>query len=44
MWLARQEINNRIRTIPKKNKEKFQLDLLYLIELAHEDDYEDFEF
>ena len=44
MWQSRQEINNRIRTIPKKNKEKFQLDLLYLIELAHEDDYGDFEF
>ena len=39
LWRFRQQLNNSIKTIPKKNKAKFQSDLLYLIEMAHEDDY-----
>lgn len=43
LWIFRQELNNSIRTIPKKNREKFQFDLLTLISKAHEDDYENFQ-
>lgn len=39
----RKEIQKKINSIPKKNRVKFQADLLKLIEIAHEEDYEDFE-
>lgn len=37
-------LQKKINHIPKKNKSKFMLDLLELIELAYGDDYENFSF
>lgn len=38
------QLQKRINGIPKKNKTKFMLDLQELIDLAYEDDYENFSF
>ena len=41
---TKQDFQRRINAIPKKNRIKFQADLLKLIELAQKDNYENFEF
>ena len=38
----KQEFEQKIRQIPKKNRIKFQADLLKLIEYAQKDNYENF--
>lgn len=38
----RQLVNSEIQKIPKKNKHKFAVDYLHLIQLAQKDDYENF--
>lgn len=40
-YLAKKEMEHRIKTIPKKNKDKFGVDLVTLIELAHQEGYND---
>lgn len=42
LFHRKQEFEKRISTIPKKNKLKFQADLLKLIELAHMENYENY--
>lgn len=42
IYLAQKELKNKINSIPKKNKQKFAVDLLKLIEYAQKDDYENF--
>lgn len=42
--LAQRMVRDKINSIPKKNKQKFSVDLLKLIEKAHEGDYENFNF
>lgn len=44
LYEAQKFVRKQIKSIPKKNKEKFSVDLLKLIEIAHEDDYENFYF
>ena len=44
MYLMRNALSDSIKSIPKKNKQKFGEDLLTLIDKAHEDDYKDFSF
>lgn len=44
LFREKQDFQKRIATIPKKNKLKFQADLLKLIELAHLEGYENFNF
>lgn len=39
---TRQDFQRRIKSIPKKNRIKFQADLLKLIEYAQKDNYENF--
>lgn len=43
LYCLRYQISQSLRTIPKKNKSKFAMDLLTLIEKAHKEDYESFE-
>lgn len=42
LYNLKQDIQHRINRIPKKNRIKFQCDLLKLIELAQKDDYENY--
>lgn len=44
MYNAQKELTKRIKSIPKKNKQKFSVDLLKLIEYAHQEDYDNFNF
>lgn len=44
LYLAQKRVKASIKSIPKKNKQKFAVDLLKLIEKAHEADYENFNF
>lgn len=44
LYLAQKRVKHSIKTIPKKNKHKFAVDLLKLIEKAHEGNYENFNF
>lgn len=39
---AQRELAKKINSIPKENKEKFALDLLALVELAHGENYHDY--
>ena len=39
---TKREFQQKINSIPKKNRIKFQADLLKLIELAGKEDYENF--
>ena len=41
--IMEKEISERIQSIPSKNMYKFGVDLLNLIEKAHQDDYASFE-
>lgn len=43
-FLLQKQLQTKINSIPKQNKLKFYSDLLTLIELAHGEDYEDFDF
>lgn len=43
-YLAQKQLRQSIQSIPKKNREKFSLDLIKLIDLAHGDNYEDYYF
>lgn len=43
LYLAQKQLTDSIKSIPKKNKRKFSVDLIKLISLAHEDNYENFE-
>lgn len=42
MFKTRQEINQQIKKIPKKNRSKFYVDYIKLIHLAQQEDYENF--
>ena len=42
-YIAMKEFRKSIESIPKKNRQKFFVDLLKLIEFAHEGDYENFD-
>lgn len=44
MFLLKKQLEQNIKSIPLKNKQKFGVDLLKLIDKAHEEDYESFEF
>ena len=41
-WQFRKQIESEIRKIPKKNRMKFQVDYLKLIQKAQKDDYENY--
>ena len=43
LYQAQKMLRDKIKTIPKENKQKFSLDLLKLIDKAHEDDYDKFQ-
>lgn len=42
LFKTKLDLQQRINKIPKKNRIKFQADLLKLIELAQKDNYENF--
>lgn len=44
MFLMKKQLQESINSIPKQNKHKFGVDLLKLIDIAHEGDYENFNF
>lgn len=44
LYLAQKMLREKINSIPKQNKEKFSRDLIILIDKAHEDNYENFNF
>lgn len=39
IFLRKRAFEQSIRSIPKQNKFKFYADVMYLIDLAHEDNY-----
>lgn len=44
IFLTHQHIKDSIKKIPKKNKLKFAVDLLKLIDYAQKDNYDNFDF
>lgn len=44
LYLAQREFKDQIKKIPKKNKQKFSVDLIKLVQHAQKDDYENFNF
>lgn len=44
LYLAQKQLKDSIKRIPKKNKQKFAVDLIKLIDFAQKDDYENFIF
>lgn len=42
LFLAQRQLSDKIKSIPKKNKKKFAVDLIKLIEYAQKDDYDNF--
>lgn len=43
-YLAQKQLRDSINKIPKKNKQKFAVDLIKLIEYAQKDNYDNFDF
>ena len=44
LYLAQKMLRDKINSIPKENKAKFSQDLLTLIDKAHDEDYQSFNF
>lgn len=42
LFVSQHTLSDKINSIPKKNKQKFAVDLLKLIEYAQKDDYENY--
>lgn len=42
MYLAQKRLKDEMKKIPKKNKRKFSVDLIKLISLAQQDDYDNY--
>ena len=43
LYLAQKKLRDSLMSIPKKNKQKFSLDLIKLIDFAHDDNYNNLE-
>ena len=43
LYVRRRAFESSIKSIPKNNKFKFYADVMYLIDLAHEDNYNEVE-